>query len=106
MEGTDDSTFKILLSHDPSHWDAEVVGRTNIDLTFSGHTHGFQFGIRTRWFSWSPVKKFYPRWEGLHRVGNQHLYINTGLGFIGFPGRIGIPPEITVFTLSAIGSDI
>jgi len=99
MEGIDDRIFKILLSHDPSHWDAEVAGRTNIDLTLSGHTHGFQFGISTRWTKWSPVKRLYPRWEGLHQSGHQYLYVNTGLGYIGFPGRIGIPPEITVFTL-------
>jgi len=99
LAGTENSTFRILLSHDPSHWEAEVTGKTSIDLTLSGHTHGFQFGIRTRRFRWSPVKWLYPRWEGLHRIGNQHLYINTGLGYIGFPGRIGISPEITVINL-------
>jgi predicted MPP superfamily phosphohydrolase len=99
MVGTGDNNFKILLSHDPSHWDAEIAGKTSIDLTLSGHTHGFQFGIRTRWIKWSPVKKLYPRWEGLHQAGNQYMYVNTGLGYIGFPGRIGIPPEITVITL-------
>jgi uncharacterized protein len=99
MESTKNDIFKILLSHDPSHWDAEVTGKTNIDLTLSGHTHGFQFGIRTRWIKWSPVKKLYPRWEGLHQAGGQYLYVNTGLGYIGFPGRIGIPPEIAVITL-------
>lgn len=100
LAGTNDSTFKILLSHDPSHWEAEVAGKTSIDLTLSGHTHGFQFGIRTRWFKWSPVKYIYPRWEGLHKIGNQFLHINTGLGYIGFPGRIGMPPEITILTLT------
>ncbi len=99
MSGLTDHCFKILLSHDPSHWDAEVAGKTNINLTLSGHTHGFQFGIRVGRFKWSPVKLMYPRWEGLHRSGNQFLNINTGLGYIGFPGRIGIPPEISVITL-------
>ena len=94
-----DHYFKILLSHDPSHWDSEVAGKTDVSLTLSGHTHGFQFGIRAGRFKWSPVKFIYPRWEGLHRCGNQFLNINTGLGYIGFPGRIGIPPEITVIQL-------
>jgi hypothetical protein len=96
---TDNSEFKILLSHDPSHWEAEITGKTNIDLTLSGHTHGFQFGIKTGRLKWSPVKWMYPRWEGLHKNGNQFLYINTGLGYIGFPGRIGMSPEITVICL-------
>ena len=100
MAEAENSAFKILLSHDPTHWEAEVTGKTNIDLTLSGHTHGFQFGIRTRKFRWSPVKWIYPRWEGLHRIGDQILYINTGLGYIGFPGRIGMSPEITVINLS------
>jgi len=100
MEGLKNENFKILLSHDPSHWDAEIAGRTNVGLTLSGHTHGFQFGIRTRWFKWSPVKRFYPRWEGLHQAAAQYLYVNTGLGYIGFPGRIGIPPEIAVIKLN------
>jgi len=99
MSGTNSLPFKILMSHDPSHWDAEVLGKTDIDLTLSGHTHGFQFGIRTRWFTWSPVQYKYPRWEGLHKTGNQYLNVNTGLGYIGFPGRIGIPPEVTCITL-------
>jgi len=99
MKGIETSAFKILLSHDPSHWDAEIAGKTNINLTLSGHTHGFQFGVRIKRLHWSPVKWFYPRWEGLHKLGEQYLYVNTGLGFIGFPGRIGIPPEITVLNL-------
>jgi predicted MPP superfamily phosphohydrolase len=99
LAGVENSTFKILLTHDPSHWEAEVTSKTNIELTLSGHTHGFQFGLRTRRFRWSPAKWIYPRWEGLHKIGNQLLYVNTGLGYIGFPGRIGMPPEITVITL-------
>jgi predicted MPP superfamily phosphohydrolase len=105
LGGTENSAFKILLSHDPSHWDAEISGKTNIDLTLSGHTHGFQFGIRTKTCRWSPVKWIYPRWEGLHRSGDQFLHINTGLGYIGFPGRIGMPPEITVISFFRRNSD-
>ena len=105
LRRTENSAFKILLSHDPSHWDAEISGKTNIDLTLSGHTHGFQFGIRTKTYRWSPVKWIYPRWEGLHSNGNQFLYINTGLGYIGFPGRIGMPPEITVISFFKQSSD-
>ena len=92
--------FKILLSHDPSHWDAEIRQISNIDLTLSGHTHGFQFAFRIPGWKWSPVKFKYPRWSGLYREGDQCLYVNIGLGFIGFPGRVGTPPEITLFTLS------
>lgn len=91
--------FKLLMSHDPSHWDAEVLTDTNIDLTFSGHTHGMQFGFEHAGIKWSPVKYKYPRWGGLYREGNQYLYVNRGLGYIGFPGRIGMPPEITVVEL-------
>lgn len=91
--------FKLLMSHDPSHWDAEVRKKTDIDLTLSGHTHGMQFGIRIPGWRWSPVKFKYPRWGGLYREGDHLLYVNTGIGFIGFPGRVGMPPEITVFEL-------
>jgi len=93
--------FKILLSHDPSHWDAEVRKFTDIDLTLSGHTHGMQFAFRIPGWRWSPVKFKYPRWAGLYREGSQFLYVNIGLGFIGFPGRVGTPPEITLFTLQS-----
>ncbi len=94
-----DLPFKILMSHDPSHWDAEVLNRTNIDLTLSGHTHGMQFAIRIPGWRWSPVKMKYPRWGGLYTEGQQHLYVNIGIGYIAFPGRVGTPPEITVFEL-------
>jgi len=94
--------FKILLSHDPSHWDAEILGRTNVDLTLSGHTHGMQFGIEIGKIHWSPIKYKYPRWAGLYQEGNQYLYVNRGFGYIGYPGRIGMPPEITVIELFRI----
>jgi predicted MPP superfamily phosphohydrolase len=97
---TEENEFKILLSHDPTHWDAQVVGKTNIDLTLSGHTHGAQFGIEIPGWRWSPVNIRYKQWGGLYKTGKQHLYVNTGIGFIGFPGRVGMPPEITVLTLS------
>ncbi len=91
--------FTLLLSHDPSHWDAEVLPETGVQLTLSGHTHGCQFGIRTRRINWSPIQIMYPRWIGLYRQGQQYLHINPGLGYIGYAGRIWIPPEITVITL-------
>ena len=99
LQDIPDTGFKILLSHDPSHWDAEVTGRTNVHLTLSGHTHGMQFGIRTGKFRWSPIQTKYPRWVGLYQQGYQYLYVNPGLGYIGYAGRIWIPPEITVITL-------
>ena len=100
MNGSSELPFNILMSHDPSHWDAEVIEKTNIDLTLSGHTHGMQFGIEIGNVKWSPVKYKYPRWGGLYREKNQYLYVNRGFGYIGFPGRIGMPPEITVIELS------
>lgn len=94
-----EEAFKLLLSHDPSHWDEQVIGKTNIDITFSGHTHGMQFGIEIPGIKWSPVKYKYPRWGGLYNVENQYLYVNRGFGHIGFAGRVGMPPEITVIDL-------
>lgn len=99
--GTAAYPFKILMSHDPSHWDAEVRQYyTDIDLTLSGHTHGMQFGVELPGFKWSPVKYLYKEWAGLYEEGNQKLYVNRGFGFIGYPGRIGIMPEITLIELS------
>lgn len=100
--GTEDVPFKVLLSHDPSHWDAEnqVIERfPDIDLTLSGHTHGMQFGINLPNFKWSPVQYAYKHWAGLYEQGRQRLYVNTGLGYIGYPGRVGFLPEITVIEL-------
>ncbi len=99
--GTEQIPFKVLLSHDPSHWDAEVrTGFSDIDLTLSGHTHGMQFGVEIPGFKWSPVQYVYQQWAGLYQESRQKLYVNRGFGFIGYPGRIGILPEITVITLT------
>lgn len=100
-EGTEKYTFKILMSHDPTHWDAEVRTKYNdIDLALAGHTHGMQFGLETPFFRWSPVQWVYKQWAGLYEEGNQKLYVNRGYGFIGYPGRVGILPEITVIELA------
>ena len=101
MQEVDNGSFKILLSHDPSHWDAQVLSQTNIDLTLSGHTHGMQFGISLGSFKYSPSQHRYPRWGGLYSEANQFLYVNRGFGFIGFPGRVGMPPEITLLELES-----
>lgn len=98
--GTENIPFKILMSHDPSHWDGEVRPEYgDIDLTLSGHTHGFQFGIETKYFKWSPSQFVYKQWAGLYQEGKQYLYVNRGFGFLGYPGRVGILPEITVVEL-------
>jgi len=94
--------FQILLSHDPSHWTAEVRPTyPNIDLTLSGHTHGMQFGIEIPWLKWSPVQYIYKQWAGLYTEGKQKLYVNRGFGFLGYQGRFGILPEITLIELSS-----
>jgi uncharacterized protein len=99
--GTQNCPFKILMSHDPSHWDAEVRPKyPDIDLTLSGHTHGMQFGLEIPGFKWSPVQYVYKQWAGLYEEGAQKLYVNRGYGFIGYPGRVGILPEISVIELS------
>jgi predicted MPP superfamily phosphohydrolase len=99
--GTENIPFKILLSHDPSHWDGEVRPKYgNIDLMLAGHTHGMQFGVEIPWLKWSPVQYVYKQWAGLYEEGRQKLYVNRGFGFIGYPGRVGILPEITLFELA------
>ena len=100
--GCEDCSFKVLLSHDPSHWRYEVTKDfSSIDLTLSGHTHGFQFGIEVPGFiKWSPSKYIYEEWAGLYQEGRQYLYVNRGLGFLGYPGRVGILPEITLLELT------
>lgn len=98
--GTEKYPFKILMSHDPSHWDAQVrTEYADVDLMLSGHTHGMQFGIENPYFKWSPVQWMYKQWAGLYEAGKQKLYVNRGYGFIGYPGRVGILPEITVIEL-------
>lgn len=105
-QGLNDDTFKILMSHDPSHWDAQINGkRPDIDLTLSGHTHGFQFGVEIPGFRWSPSQYMYKQWAGLYRSGHQMIYVNRGLGCIGYSGRIGIRPEITLITLQSAQGD-
>ena len=99
--GTEGVPVKLLLSHDPSHWDAEIRPKfRDIDITFSGHTHGFQFGIEIGAFKWSPVQYRYKQWAGLYQTGKQYLYVNRGFGYIGYPGRIGILPELTILELA------
>lgn len=101
MQGTGNYPFKILMSHDPSHWDSEVSTKfTDVDLTLSGHTHGMQFGVEIPGFRWSPVQYVYKHWAGLYEQQQQKLYVNRGFGFIGYPGRVGILPEITVIELA------
>jgi len=106
LEGTDMVHFKILLSHDPTHWDTVISQKyPGIHLTLSGHTHGFQFGVELKNFRWSPAQYMYKRWAGLYANpatdNPQYLYVNRGLGMIGYPGRIGILPEITVLELGS-----
>lgn len=98
--GLQKDSFNILLSHDPSHWEAEVLPHPEkIHLTLSGHTHGMQFGVELPGFRWSPIKYVYPQWAGVYERAGRYLYVNRGFGFLGFPGRVGILPEITVITL-------
>jgi len=100
LDGIAPEDFKILLSHDPTHWDAQVKNNVvKIHLTFSGHTHGMQFGIEIGRFKWSPAKYRYQNWAGLAEHNGRHLYVNRGFGFLGFAGRVGIWPEITVIRL-------
>ena len=100
-EKVDKNDFKILLSHDPSHWDAQVVNDAyHYHLTLSGHTHGMQFGIEIPgWFKWSPVKWRYKHWAGIYEALGQYINVNRGFGYLAFPGRVGIWPEITVIEL-------
>ncbi|MEN9447545.1 MAG: hypothetical protein RJA25_835 [Bacteroidota bacterium] len=101
--GAENAEVQLLLSHDPSHWDYDVSKQkeyANIQATFAGHTHGFQFGIEIPGLKWSPAKYVYPHWAGLYATSKQKLYVNRGAGFLGYPGRLGISPEITVFKLS------
>ncbi|MDG5799861.1 metallophosphoesterase [Marinilabiliaceae bacterium ANBcel2] len=106
-EGLDKTPFKILMTHDPDHWDKKVLKQGLFDITFSGHTHGMQFGIERGDFKWSPAQYVQKHWAGLYREKDKFLYVNRGLGYHGLPARVGMPPEITVFELSrgAIGTE-
>lgn len=100
VKNTDDLPVKLLLSHDPSHWRAQVLtDYPQIDAAFAGHTHGMQLGVRLDHYQWSPAQFMYKEWAGLYREKHQQLYVNVGYGFLGFPGRVGILPEITIFEL-------
>ena len=97
-----DGDVKLLLSHDPTHWDEQVrKSFKDIDITFSGHTHGAQMGIETGGFKWSPISLRYKKWAGLYQEDDQYLYVNRGFGFIGYAGRLGVLPEITVMELTS-----
>lgn len=99
-KGTENIPFKILMSHDPSHWDAQIrPNYPDIDLTLSGHTHGMQFGIDIPGFKWSPIKWMYKEWEDLYKEEKQYIYVNRGFGFLGYQGRVGILPEVTLIEL-------
>ncbi|HET7178236.1 MAG TPA: metallophosphoesterase [Chryseosolibacter sp.] len=101
--GTSEADVRLLLSHDPSHWDAQVrPDFPDIDVMFAGHTHGFQFGVEIGGFRWSPSQYAYKQWAGLYRQGKQYLYVNRGFGYLGYPGRIGMPPELTIFELKRL----
>jgi predicted MPP superfamily phosphohydrolase len=98
--GTEQIPFKILMSHDPSHWKSQVKkDYPDIDLTLSGHTHGMQFGVEVPGLKWSPIQYVYKEWAGLYEEDNMKLYVNRGFGFLGYPGRVGVLPEITVIEL-------
>ena len=102
-QGTENYPYKILMSHDPSHWEKQVQPQyPDIDLTLSGHTHGMQLGIEIPGFRWSPSQWVYKQWAGLYKHGQQFIYVNRGLGFLGYPGRLGIWPEITVIELQKV----
>ncbi|MZP54024.1 MAG: metallophosphoesterase, partial [Bacteroidales bacterium] len=99
MKGLDSADLMIAICHDPDQWEEEIAGSTNIDLTFSGHTHGMQIGFFTGFFRWSIAKYFYPHWNGIYKEGVQWQYVNRGAGVLAMPFRIWMPPEITVITL-------
>ena len=100
IHGTSEAATRLLLSHDPSHWSAEVLkDYPGVDISFAGHTHGMQFGVEVGNFKWSPVQYMYKEWAGLYENQGQYLYVNRGFGYLGYPGRIGIPPEITIIEL-------
>ena len=98
--GLDSNLSSILLSHDPSHWEHEVIKHPfPVELQLSGHTHGMQFGIELGDFKWSPAKFRYPQWAGLYENKEQKIYVNRGLGHLGYAGRVGIYPEISILKI-------
>lgn len=99
LKGTEEMPVKLLLSHDPSHWRGQVLDHPSIDVMFAGHTHGMQFGVRGEHYQWSPIQYVYKEWAGHYTHQHQQLYVNVGFGFLGYPGRVGITPEITLFEL-------
>ena len=99
-QGTQEAAVKILLSHDPTHWDAQVrPNYADIDLMLAGHTHGTQFGINIGNYTWTPVQHVYKQWGGLYQEDDQYLYVTRGFGYLGYPGRVGMPPELTIIEL-------
>lgn len=105
MAGVTKNTFKILMTHDPAHWEAVVKKRQDVDFTLSGHTHGMQWGIKKAGILFSIASLAHTNWAGLYCYGNSQLYVNTGLGTVGIPMRINMPPELTVFTLKRVEID-
>ncbi len=103
MSGLEEDAFTVMLTHDPTHWDEQILPhKKHVHLSMCGHTHGYQFGIKMPGFKWSPAQYAYPRWMGLYEEDSQYLYVNTGFGFLAFPGRVGMWPEISVFELSTV----
>ena len=99
-KGAEEFPVKLLLSHDPSHWQSQVLpDYHDIDIAFAGHTHGMQFGVEIGGLKWSPVQYRYKQWAGLYQEKDQYLYVNRGFGYLGYPGRVGILPEITIMEL-------
>lgn len=108
LNNVSEKDFKILLTHDPSHWEAQVIPHPfKIHLTLSGHTHGMQFGIEIPGIiKWSPAKWRYKQWAGLYGENKQYLNVNRGFGYLAYPGRVGMWPEVSVITLSKSKSSI
>ena len=102
-KGLEKENFKLLLSHNPSHWNEQITTQySDIDLTLSGHTHGLQYGIEIGNIKWSPAKLAYKQWADLYKNNNQQIYVNRGYGFLGYQGRVGILPEITILNLKRV----
>jgi len=101
IKNIDSANLKIMICHDPNQWKEDIAGKTDIDITLSGHSHGMQMGVITRNFRWSTAKYLYPQWNGLFSEDNQYHYVNRGAGVLSVPFRIWMPPEITLITLKA-----